>query len=186
MAADLRALKTLLWAKRRRLDGLSAQVQSETARRDAAAGAHQAALTHHEACLMDVAACTDRIDRMVRSPSLVPQDAVTMRHVKDGLEVLAAKAAEGVQAAAVQLAQAQEGLTAAVLALQRAEQQIEQLEDRRRRRLVEMDQEAEDTQDEESEEAAVARRLAQARSAAGPSALDDDREAAVAVAEQGA
>jgi len=162
---DLRALKTLLWAKRRRLDGLTADVRAATASRDEAAIAHQDAVRHQASCAAQARDCEAEIDRMMSSPSFVPQDAVTMRHVLDGLHALAAKAAEAVQAMATRLAQAEAALATAALALQRAQQQIDQLEERRRCRLVALDQEAEDTQDEESEEAAVARRLAQARAA---------------------
>ncbi|MDH0868405.1 hypothetical protein [Mitsuaria sp. GD03876] len=166
MATDLKSLKLLLWAKRRRLEPLEQQVQAETAQRDAAVAAHQAAMARHQDCVADETACAARIDALASSDAFNPQDVVTLGHVLDGLKDLVRQAEEGVRQAAAQVAQAQARLAAAKQALQRAEQQIEQLEERRRKRLVEIDQEAEDTQDEESEEAAVARKVGQRRAAA--------------------
>lgn len=167
---DLRSLKTLLWVKRRRLDGLEAAVKAAAARVAEAEEALQAARSRHQDCVREVQDCEQRIEQLVDSPQFVPQDAVTLRHVLDTLQGRAVQAEAGVQTAAAQRAQALAVLEAAKGALQRAQQQIEQLEDRRQRRLVELDQAAEDTQDEESEEAAVARRLAQSRAVTDPMA----------------
>ncbi len=167
---DLRSLKTLLWAKRRRLEGLEAEVKAAAAGVAQAEAALVAARSRHQDCVREVQDCEQRIEQMVSSPRFVPQDAVTFRHVLETLQGLAMQAEEGVRTAQAQRVQAQAVHDGAKGALQRAQQQIEQLEDRRQRRLVELDQAAEDTQDEESEEAAVARRLAQARAAVVQSA----------------
>ncbi|MFX1678907.1 hypothetical protein PV762_06720 [Mitsuaria sp. CC2] len=160
---DLRSLKLLLWAKRRRLEPMELQVKAETAQRDAAVGAYQAAVARHEGCVADEESCAAKIEALATSESFNPQDAVTLTYVREGLQDLVRQAEEGVRTATTQVAQAEARVLAAKQVLQRAEQQIEQLEERRRKRLVEIDQEAEDTQDEESEEAAVARRVAQRR-----------------------
>ncbi len=155
----LPSLKTLLWVKQRRLDQLEKQVPLQLQQVRAAEA--EVADARLQVCRGEEAACVASIDGLATSERFRPEHIVALGHVLQGLTDLTRQAVAGLEQAARRLAEAQQQLLTLRRAVQRASQQRDHLESRRRARLQEIDQEGEDTQDEESEEAAVARRVAQ-------------------------
>lgn len=175
---DLRSLKILLWAKRRRLAPLEQQVQIAADALAVAVSTLERTRQLEAACRAEQAGCLAKINNLGSDGGFRPDEAVTLSHVLQGLTDLTRQAVDAVATATGACADAELRLQDARRTLQRANQQIEQLEERRVQRLKQIDQEGEDVQDEESEEAAVARRVAQSREIAALAAQATQRAGA--------
>ena len=161
MAANAKALNTLLRVKRRRVEQAGAHVKAcQQAVREREPEAAQAR-EQEQACRDAEQACLGKIASMCRE-GFLPSDLIAMQMVHDGLKAKTAAAVKATAAADQQVQAAHAQLQQARRALQKAESVVEFLEKRREELLREIENARDELQDEESEEAAVARMLAAA------------------------
>jgi uncharacterized protein YoxC len=153
----LKSIKTLSWAKRRRIDTLNAAVvecaKAVRERADAVTLAEQRENASEEG----VTRGHDAFEQVMTAACFQPEKILVLKHILEDLRVAAAAASAHTADMRGHHASAVSELDSARQKLQRAELQIDHLEERRTELLRDIDAMQEDTQDEESEEAAVSR-----------------------------
>ncbi|MCW7540289.1 YscO family type III secretion system apparatus protein [Aquabacterium sp. A7-Y] len=156
-----KSLKTLLWAKRRRVEQAEAAVQAQQAVLGACRTRQAEAAQHEVDCGLEQQACYDKLTTHCSGEAgFDAADLVTYQHLLDTLKTRRNQAVQVLQQAQQQTAEAEQQLGLLRQAVKRAQQQVEHIEARRQALLQAEELAQEDNQDEESEEAAVARLLA--------------------------
>lgn len=153
----LKAIKMLLWAKRRRIDNLNAAVVECATVVQKCVDAVTLAQEREQTCQVSAKRGCDAFEQVMSGECFKPEKILTLKHILEDLRAASAVACAHTVDMREQHAAAADRLTLARQVLQRAELQLTQLEERRTDLLREMDAIQEDTQDEESEEAAVSR-----------------------------
>jgi uncharacterized protein YoxC len=153
----LKSIKTLSWAKRRRIDTLNAAVVECAAAVRERADAVTAAEQSENASEEGVSRGLDAFEQLMSATCFQPEKVLVLKHILEDLRAAATAACAHTADMREHHASAVSELDLARQQLQRVEQQIDNLEERRTELLRELDAMQEDAQDEESEEAAVSR-----------------------------
>jgi hypothetical protein len=153
----LKSIKTLSWAKRRRIDTLNAAVVECATAVHECVDAVTLAEQRENTCEAGVARGHDAFEQVMSADCFQPEKILVLKHILEDLRVAAAAACAHTADMCEQHALAVGKLGLAHQQLQRAQLQLDRLEERRSDLLRDIDAMQEDTQDEESEEAAVSR-----------------------------
>jgi hypothetical protein len=159
--AALRAFDRLLASKRRRIERTEAEAAQSRQVLQQCEDAHRQAAQQEQACRDEESACRTKLDELpARKDGFRPADVVTLGHILETRVGHTQKAARETTLAGQRVEQAQKAVAEVLQRLRRAEQQLEQLTERRTDMVRRFDQADEDAQDEEAEETSVARLVA--------------------------